>query len=321
MAEYTSNDSPWFLPRDTQTREGDLILLLTADGKRYLMRLNPKRIQHTHQGMYQHVGLIGQSWGSTVKSQMGHEALILEPSLSDLMMQLRRGTQIIYPKDAAHVVHRLSLRSGSRVVEAGTGSGGLTVALAWAVAPLGRVYTYEARPENHKLARRNLERVALLPFVEMHLQSARDGFKETDVDAVVLDLREPWVLLPQVRTVLRPGGFFVGLLPTTNQVCKLLDGLERHGFTDVSVEEVLVRPYKPVPERFRPDDTMAAHTAFITFARCISSTLDPDQWLAKERRRYRARIQAQQVMAEHEEKRRQQLAEGGKKYPKMPLPS
>jgi len=282
--------SSWFRPRVMETASGDLILLLTSDYKRYLIKLTPHQNLHTHQGIYEHDDLIGQRLGTTIQSQMGHEALMLEPSLDDLIKHLRRGTQIIYPKDAAYIVHRLGIRSGSHVIEAGTGSGGLTTALAWAAAPTGCIYTYETRADNHRLARKNLERVALLPYVQMFQQSIEDGFHQKDVDALFLDVREPWRFLGQARAALRSGGFFGSLVPTTNQVSQLLTALEEQGVADITVQELLLRKYKPVPQRLRPDEEMVAHTGYMIFARMIDTELDPSRWLSKERQRYQARL-------------------------------
>ena len=312
--------SNWFAERQPLTRAGDLVMLLTADLKRYVIKLRPGRNLHTHLGRFAHDEMIDKPLGDAIISQLGAQALLLEPSLTDLIKHLKRGTQIIYPKDAAFLVNRLNLRAGSTVVEAGTGSGGLTTALAWAVAPLGRVFTYEAREHNFALARNNLERVALLPYVEMHLRGIEDGFLQTDVDALMLDVREPWQYMDQVRAALRMGGFFASLVPTTNQVIELLTGLESSGFADINVEEILVRRYKPVPERLRPEDEMVAHTGFLISARLIAATLDRSQWLSKERRRYHARINAQARMAEREAQQEAERKASGRKYPKMPLP-
>src|SRR5690606_20994263 len=134
--------SPWFRERTTHAQEHDLVLLMVAGQKRYLITLRRGQVLHTHVGIYAHDDLIGQPWGTQVESTLQQPALVLEPSLGDVMTRLKRGTQIIYPKDAAYLVHRLNLRAGCEVVEAGTGSGVLTTALAWAVAPTGRVYTY-----------------------------------------------------------------------------------------------------------------------------------------------------------------------------------
>lgn len=316
----TDRSSPWFDGKKREIQFGDLVLLVTADQKRYLIAITLRHKLHTHQGVYEHADLAGTAWGSVVKSQLGHEALVLEPSLGDLIKHIKRGTQIIYPKDAAYLVHRLNLRAGSRVIEAGTGSGALTIALAWAVAPTGRVFTYEARDENFKLARRNLERVALLPHVTMRQRSIRYGFSETGVDALFLDVREPWQFLEQVQAALRSGGFFASLVPTVNQVSQLLTALEGRAFADIAVEELLLRRYKPVPERLRPEDEMVAHTGFLIFARSIVGQLDPERWQSKERRRYRARKKAEALLAAREEAEREENEASGRKYPPLPLP-
>ena len=312
--------SRWFRAGEALTRERDLVLLMAEEQKRYLITLRRGQTLHTHLGIFAHDEIIGAAWGSVVLSSMEQPALVLEPSLGDLMTQVKRGTQIIYPKDAAYLVHRLNLRAGSRVVEAGTGSGVLTIALAWAVAPLGRVFTYEARPETHQLARRNLERVGLLPYVEMKLGTAEDGFAERDVDALFLDVRAPWEHLGVVRRTLKPGGFFAGLLPTTNQVGDLLTGLEAHGFGNIAVEELLLRSYKPVPDRLRPEDVMIGHTGYLVFARMLPDGVDLTRWQARDRRRYRARKQMEAEIATAAARRGPSDEAAGGKYPKLPLP-
>ena len=145
-------------------------------------------------------------------------------------------------------------------------------------------------------------------------------FFRRDADALFLDVREPWQYLQQVRAALRAGGYFAALLPTTNQVSKLLVGLEASGFVDTAVEEILLRQSEPVPERLRPQDEMVAHTGYLIFARIIEAGLDPRQWIPKERRRYQARQIAQQRVAEAEAARLNREASGGPKYPPMPLP-
>ena len=312
--------SSWFKPRSTIIEAGDLMLLVTTDHKRYLLTLQPSQRLHTHVGIYDHDQMLGQTPGATVLSTMGYPALVLEPSLTDLIQHLKRGSQIIYPKDAAYLVHRLNLRAGCHVVEAGTGSGALTTALAWAVAPTGVVFTYEVRTEAYHLARNNLERVGLLPYVQMFQRSIDDGFLQTNADALFLDVREPWHYLEQARGALRPGGFFASLVPTTNQVSELLFALEKHSFADIAVEELLLRSYKPVPDRLRPEDNMAGHTGYLIFARSIANTVDAVRWHAKERQRYRARQKAGEELAAAQERRDADRASGGLKYPPLPLP-
>ncbi|MEZ4660632.1 MAG: tRNA (adenine-N1)-methyltransferase [Caldilineaceae bacterium] len=299
---------------------GDLVLLVTLDSKEFLVTVGPEQVLDTHRGQFKHDLLLGQPFGATVNSELGHPALMLAPSLPDLMRHVRRGTQVIYAKDAAYLVHRLGLRAGSTIIEAGTGSGALTIALAWAVAPTGRVYTYEMRPDTFELARKNLTRMGLQPHVEMHCASIENGFAQTDVDALFLDVREPWRYLAQVHAALRPGGHFACLLPTTNQVTDLLRSLDQSPFAAVAVEELLLRRYKPVPDRLRPEDEMIGHTGYLLFARAISSSIDTQQWLSRDRKRYRARQRAMTAIKAEERRRAQEIADGGPKYPRLPLP-
>ena len=300
------------------TKADELVLLLTGGGKRHLLRLQPGRQFHSNLGKVQHDELIDLPYGTTIYSHLGHAMLLLEPSLDDRMTRITRNTQIIFPKDAAMIVRRLNLRAGSRVIEAGTGSGALTIALAWAVAPAGRVFSYEIREDHLQVARSNLEKMGLLQYVELHAASILEGFNQMNVDALVLDLRTPWIFLEQARRALRPGGFFVSLVPTTNQVGELLHGLESSGFADITVEEVLVRAYKPVPDRLRPDDTMVGHTVFLISARPIVDPENPGRWLSEERKRYQARKILEERIAEEETKRASQPSVKRHPHPKLP---
>lgn len=314
------HESPWFRPNAEAFAEGDLVLLVTADQSRYLITLRGSASLHTHQGVFEHAAVLGKRSGDSVVGVQGHAALVLEPALNDLMRHVKRGSQVIYAKDAAWLIHRMSLRAGSVVVEAGTGSGGLTIALAWAVAPSGMVHTYEVRDDAYRVSRNNLERAGLLPYVRMALGAVEDGFRERNADAVFLDVREPWRFMSQVRTSLRPGGIFAGLLPTTNQVSRLLEAMESEGFTEITVEEMLLRTWKPVPDRLRPDDTMAAHTGFLISGRMLADMAEAGRWLSRSRQRYLARKQAEERIAEEERMREGNDGAGAVKYPPMPLP-
>lgn len=250
-------------------RAGDLALLLDARQRRKLIRLEAGQTIHTHHGMLAHDELIGRPWGSRVTSHMGQPYLLLAPSLHDLVIHVRRITQIIYPKEAGYILLKMSIGPGSRVIEAGTGSGGLTLVLAHAVRPSGRVYSYENRPEMQRLAQKNLERVGLSDVVEFKLRDVAEGFEERGVDALFLDMVNPWDYLPQAHEALVNGGLLGAILPTANQVARLLAALEELPFGLVEVEEMLLRPYKPVADRFRPADRMIAHTGFLIFARAL----------------------------------------------------
>jgi tRNA (adenine57-N1/adenine58-N1)-methyltransferase len=250
-------------------RENDLVFLMSRDRKTFIVRLEAGAQLQTHRGVIRHDDLIGQPLGREVQSHLAYPFLVLEPSTHDLILDLKRTTQIMYPKDIGYILLRMNVMPGSKVVEAGTGSGGLTLALAQAVMPTGRVYSYEVRPDVLKLATKNLERFGLLPFVELRERDIVEGFDEVNVDALFLDLRTPWGYLDQAYGALKSGGFFGATLPTTNQVVRLIGALPQHGFSAVEVEELLLRPYKAVPARLRPMDRMVAHTGYLIFARKI----------------------------------------------------
>ncbi len=248
-----------------------MVLLFSQDRKQFVTRLQPGLELQTHRGVLRHDDLIGLPWGSQVLSHTGYPFLLLEPSTDDLVRHIRRSTQIIYPKDASYILLKMAIRPGRRVIEAGTGSGGLTLTLAQAVMPTGRVYSYEVRPEMQQLAIRNLSRLGLDAYVEFKLRDIAEGFDERDVDALFLDLRTPWDYLEQATEALAGGGFFGCLVPTANQVIRLLQALEsgRYPLGMVEVEELLLRPYKAVAERFRPQDRIVGHTGYLIFARKV----------------------------------------------------
>jgi len=259
---------PWNLT-STRAEPGDLALLVGLRHKHFIFPLLPGGTFHTHRGILKHDDLIGRPWGSQVFSHQGSPFFLLQPSLADILTDLPRRTQIMYPKDIGFILTQMSVGPGQRVLEAGTGSGSMTVAMAHAVGPAGKVISYELRPEFQKLAIKNLERLGLEGRVEFKLGDIAAGFTETDMDAAFLDVANPWDYVPQVRAALKPGGFLSSLLPTFNQVSQLLSALRREHFAFIEVCELLLRYYKPEPSRLRPTDRMVAHTGFLIFGRRI----------------------------------------------------
>ena len=254
----------------------DTVLLISEDGKKFYTRLRPGHQQHTHQGIIDHDQLIGQPLGRKFTSSTGHRYVIVEPSLAELMKEVKRKTQIIYPKEAGRIIFKLNIYPGRRVIEAGSGSGALTMALARFVSPSGRVYSYEMRHNLLVNAKINIEKANLTDFVEFKERDISAGFDETGVDAVFLDVRQPWDYLAQARAALKSSGFFGAIVPTTNQVSELLIGLKYHGFGGLEVEENFLRTYKPVPGRLRPHDIMVGHTGYLVFARNVEPGLLPE---------------------------------------------
>lgn len=271
-----------------EAQEHDLVLLIGQDRKQFIIRLEAGGQLQTHRGCINHDELLGQPLGREIHSHLGYAFVALEPSTFDLIKQIKRTTQIMYPKDIAYVLIKLNVMPGSRVVEAGTGSGGLTLALARALGSEGRVYSYEVRADIQQLARQNLEALGLTACVEFKRRDIAEGFDETGVDAVFLDVRRPWGYLAKVVAALKDGGFFGAILPTVNQVTELIRGLEEiRAFGHIEVEEVLVRPYKAVPARLRPMDRMIAHTGYLIFARKVNRDVSQGPyWLDRRRKKY-----------------------------------
>lgn len=269
-------------------QENDLVLLIGQDRKQFVVCLRPGGQLQTHRGCIDHDELLGQPLGREIRSHLGYSFAVLEPSTFDLITKLKRTTQIMYPKDIGYVLIKLNVMPGSRIVEAGTGSGGLTLALARAIRPDGRVFSYELRPDILQLAQKNLEALGLAEAVEFKLRDIEEGFDERDVDALFLDVRRPWLYMDQALAALKDGGFFGALLPTTNQVSELVRALEMEKvFGLIEVEEILVRAYKAVPSRLRPVDRMIAHTGYLIFARKVSRQVtESDYWADRRRRKF-----------------------------------
>lgn len=256
-------------PRRTSVRmqNGQLVLLINPKGKRYLHKFDPEGEVHTHDGRIFMSELAEAGFGSTVKTHLGKPYLVLRPTVHDLIKGVKRQTQIMYPKEIGYLILKLGIGPGCTVIESGTGSGGLTLALAWYVGDTGKVITYERREDFYNLARKNLERVGLEHRVERINKDIAEGFDHSGADALFLDVRTPWEYLHHIPDAVLPGSVCGFLLPTTNQVSRLLGELERGPFDGVEVVEILLRRYKPVAERLRPEDRMVAHTGFLIFAR------------------------------------------------------
>ncbi len=259
------------------TCPGDLVELAGPRQKNFIFRLTPGERLETHRGILQHDDLIGVPWGSEVLSHLGRSFLLVQPSLADIMRAMKRNTQIMYPKDVGFILVTMGIGPGQHVLEAGTGSGSLTTALAFAVGPQGKVTTYEIRPEMQRLAQKNLTRLGLAERVDFRLGDIGEGFDVSGADSVFLDLPNPYDYIPQVRAALKPGGFFGTLLPTTQQVAKLLVALEREKFSFVEVCETFLRYYQAHPEKLRPTDRMVAHTGYLIFARPVSAPLEKER--------------------------------------------
>ena len=256
-------------------RDGDLAQLVGLRHKHFILTLQAGTKFETHRGILQHDDLIGKPWGTQVFSHIGSPFFLLQPSLADIITELPRTTQILYPKDIGFILVTMGVGPGQTVVEAGSGSGSMTTALAYAVGPEGRVVSYEVKPDAQNLARKNLTRFGLDSRVDFKLRDIGQGLDETEADSFFLDVPNPYDYMGQVRATLKPGGYLCCLIPTFNQIEKTLQALRQTNFAFVEVCELLLRYYKPEPARIRPTDRMVAHTGFLLFARRIEPSDDP----------------------------------------------
>ena len=249
-------------------------MLVAEGGKQFIIRLMPERQLQTHRGILQHDDLFDLPWGSSVSSHTGKDFLLLQPSLRDILLHTKRQSQIIYPKEIGYILLRLSVGPGAQVVEGGTGSGALTTAFAWAVGEGGKVHSYDRRQDMLELAARNLERVGLRERVELNQLDVEAGFREQGVGSLFLDLPHAHRFLRQARNALADGGALGAILPTANQVSRFLNELEGQQFGLPEVCEIMLRFYKPNPQRLRPTDRMVAHTGYLIFARAVRGKRD-----------------------------------------------
>jgi len=256
----------------SKIKEGNYVLLYLGRRKTYLVKVEKGKSFHTHRGFIEFDDLIGKEYGSTVLSNLRAEFTVLRPLLRDYIMKSVRRTQITYPKDVALMVMFSGIGPGSRVVEAGTGTGALTTALAHYVKPDGRVYSYEIREEFLKNAEKNLKRVGLADFVELKNNDVIAGIDESDVDAVILDLATPWLVVPHAYTALKSCGTVISFSPTIDQVVKTVESLKDNSFVDIETVECLMRRMQTERGRTRPQTLMTGHTGYITFARKASKS-------------------------------------------------
>jgi tRNA (adenine57-N1/adenine58-N1)-methyltransferase len=257
---------------------GERVLLIDEKRRRFLIRLQPGASFHFHGGIVAHDTILGSEEGIAVRSSLGARLICLRPRLADFILKMPRGAQVIYPKDIGAILMYADIAPGTRVLEAGTGSGALTLALCRAVGPAGRVVSYELRPEFQRKASGNLETFLgkVPPWLELREGDVRDAaaLQET-FDRVVLDLPEPWAVLAEVRSALRAGGILCCYLPTTNQVQQARLAMEAAGFAELETSEVLVRTWHVTERSVRPDHRMVAHTGFLTVGRRSPDTDRP----------------------------------------------
>lgn len=253
---------------------GDRVQLTDAKGRHYTMVLSPGSEFHTHRGAIAHDAVIGLPEGSVVKSTNGDPFLVLRPLLVDYVMSMPRGAQVVYPKDAAQIVHEGDIFPGALVLEAGAGSGALTCSLLRAVGPGGQLISYEARADHAEHARRNVETFVGSPPDNWQLivEDLVDcDLPEGSIDRVVLDMLAPWDVLEAVARVLVAGGVLMIYVATVTQLSKTVEALRaQQCWTEPRAWETMQRGWNVVGLAVRPQHNMRGHTAFLVSARRLA---------------------------------------------------
>ena len=249
---------------------GDRVMVIDSKDRRYLVTLAVGGEFHTHAGPVRHDDLIGRHEGVVVRSTRGGGYTAVRPTLSEVILKMPRGAQVIYPKDLGPILLMADVYPGARVLEAGVGSGALSMTLLRAGVD---VVGYELREDFANRARANVVSFlgeAVLPRYRVQIRDVYDGIDEQGLDRMILDLPEPWRVVKHAETALRPGGILVAYLPTIGQVAQLREVMEDSGLGMAETVEVLQRSWHVDGPSVRPDHRMVAHTGFLTSARLLA---------------------------------------------------
>jgi tRNA (adenine57-N1/adenine58-N1)-methyltransferase len=268
MKDYSSS----LYSDQSHTKIGDLVQLVTDRDKSFIIRLEAGKVFQSHHGLIQHDDLNDILWGSRIQTHLGKVFIVLQPALDDLIRALPRKTQILYPKDIGYIIVTMGIGPGTKIIEAGTGSGGLTTALAYAVGDEGTVVSYDMEEKNTEIAQENLSLFGLEKRVAFKIRDIKTGLDESNFHAAFFDLPNPDEYVDVIRSALIPGGYLGCFLPTTNQVTQLITALKKRNFSFIEVSEILHRYYKTSATRLRPVDKMIGHTGYLIFARKIATT-------------------------------------------------
>lgn len=257
--------------------DGELVLFTDRKERRYLVTLESGKQWHSHAGAMDHDDVIGRLEGCAARTNKNMEITVLRPLREDFALKMDRGAQVVYPKDQAMITALGDIRPGCTVVEAGAGSGALSMALLDAVGPAGRVISFERRQDHLDVARSNVDRWYGGPPAnwDLRLGDLEAGLAALDCHRIVLDLLEPWVMVDAASQALSPGGVLLAYMPTITQVMRLTAVLDEHeAFGQPHTSETLVRGWDLNGIAVRPAHRMVAHTAFLTVVRRVVPSED-----------------------------------------------
>ena len=259
---------------NAELKEGERVMLIDAKDRHYLINLREGAAFHTHAGIVQHNDVIGALEGSVIKGNTERSFLVLRPTLSDVVLKMPRGAQVIYPKDLGAILMQADIGPGMRVLEAGIGSGALSMTLLRAGA---LITGYEIREDFAQQAIKNVhDMLGTDVAYDIHIRDVTQGIDEEDLDRIILDMPEPWDVVRHAEHALRPGGILLAYLPTINQTQLLRETLRQHSFGLEETVEILRRTWHIDGRSVRPDHRMVAHTGFLTSARRLVRRVEQD---------------------------------------------
>jgi tRNA (adenine57-N1/adenine58-N1)-methyltransferase len=257
----------------TLIKERDEVYLVLDSHRTYKVKVEQGKQFHTHKGYIELGELIGKPFGIIAISSLGVSFYVLKPLIRDRVLKTERKTQVLYPKDISYILFQLGIGPCSTVVEAGTGSGALTMALANVIRPDGKIYSYDINERHQRIAAKNIERSGLLPYVDLEIRDITEGIPYEDVDAVILDMAVPWMVIEHAWKALTGSGVFLSFSPTIEQVLKTTEELKKHPFIEIETVELLLREINVAPNKTRPRTQMIGHSGYITSARKVIQLL------------------------------------------------
>ena len=245
------------------------VLFYYNHSKKWLAKISKKESFHTHIGVIKHSDAIGKEYGSRLITNKDKYVYVLKPTMFDYVMKIQHGTQIVYPKDIGYIIARAGIGDGQKILEIGTGSGSLTSFVASVVKPRGHVYTFDVDENFMKIAEKNIKKAGMSKYVTQHNLDLKTAKKMplSDMDVALIDLGDPWVVIPQVRKMLKGSGSIFAICPTMNQLEKLTMALVENEFTDIESTEHIIRTTEAREGKTRHSFQGIGHTTYLCFAR------------------------------------------------------
>ena len=250
--------------------DGAYVLFFYQATKNWLTKIEKSKKLHTHIGIIDFDQVLGLEYGSSIVTPKQKRVYLVEPTIYDFVMKSDRKTQIVYPKDLGYIAIRTGLKSGSNVLEIGTGSASLTTFFASLVGPSGHVFTYDVNEEFMEIARKNLKKSDMEKNVSMYKRDImKEGLELSEMDVAIIDLGDPWNVLHIVHKCLKSSGSVAIICPTMNQLEKTSKHMNEIGFTDIESTEILIRNIEAREGKTRPSMRMIGHTTYLLFGRKI----------------------------------------------------